>query len=92
MTTKNMAARLRAHADAADAADTDWPLGILLHEAADEIERLQKALQSHDPVTLLKAIWERQPVYLFEAISDAHSKPAISMETKSCFLSPQKEI
>ena len=89
MTAKNMAARLRAHADAADTCD--WPFGVLLLEAADEIERLQRALQSHDPVTLLKAIWARHPVYLFEAISDAQSKPAISMEKKSCFLYQQKE-
>jgi len=84
-----MAARLRAHADAADTCD--WPFGVLLHEAADEIEKLQRALQSNDPVTLLKVIWEHQPVYLFEAISDAQSKTAISLEKKSCFLSQQKE-
>ena len=90
MTAKNMAVRLRAHADAADTCD--WPFGVLLHEAADEIERLQRALQSHDPVTLLKAIWERQPVYLFEAISDVQSTTAISMEERSCFISQQKEI
>ena len=84
-----MAARLRAHADAADTCD--WPFGVLLLEAADEIERLQRALQSHDPVTLLKAIWERQPVYLFEAISDVQSTTAISMEERSCFISQQKE-
>lgn len=89
MTAKNMAAKLRAHADAADTCD--WPFGVLLHEAADEIEKLQRALQSNDPVTLLKAIWERQPVYLFEAISDAQLKPAILGEKISCFLSPQKE-
>ena len=90
MTAKNIAERLRAHADAADTCA--WPFGVLLHEAANEIERLQRVLQSNDPVTLLKAIWKRQPVYLFEAISDAQSKPAISMEKKSCFLSQQREI
>lgn len=89
MTAKNIASSLRAHADVADTCD--WPFGVLLHEAADEIERLQKVLQSNDPVTLLKAIWKRQPVYLFEAIADAQSKTAISMEERSCFLSQQKE-
>ena len=90
MTAKNMAARLRAHADAADTCD--WPFGVLLLEAADEIERLQRALQSHDPVTLLKAIWERKPIYLFEAIADAQSKTAIPREERSCFLSQQRGI
>ncbi|MBV5326830.1 MAG: hypothetical protein JZU65_04215 [Chlorobium sp.] len=47
----------------------------LLHDAANEIERLQGIMQSYDPVAILKEIWRHnhveQPYFLFEAIQDA---------------------
>ncbi len=44
----------------------------LLHDAANEIERLQAIVQNNKPVAILKEIWRHhQPVYLFEAIADA---------------------
>jgi hypothetical protein len=49
----------------------------VLHEAADEIERLQKLIGSNDPVALLKELLKHQPVYLFEAIADATQKEVI---------------
>ena len=52
------------------AAENDWPHYNVLHEAADEIERLQKLIESNDPVALLKELLKHQPVYLFEAIAD----------------------
>jgi hypothetical protein len=51
----------------------------MLHDAANEIERLQGIIQSHDPVAILKEIWRHnhveQPYFLFEAIQDACEKP-----------------
>jgi hypothetical protein len=43
----------------------------LLEEAADEIDRLRAIIHKTNPVTVLKEIWKHQPVYLFEAITDA---------------------
>jgi len=51
----------------------------MLHDAANEIERLQGIIQNHDPVAILKEIWRHnnveQPYFLFEAIQDACEKP-----------------
>ena len=50
----------------------------MLHDAADEIERLQKLIGSNDPVALLKELWKHHhPVYLFEAIADATQKEVV---------------
>lgn len=46
----------------------------LLHDAANEIERLQEIVRNNDPVAILKEIWRHQPVYLFEAIADARKE------------------
>jgi hypothetical protein len=44
----------------------------LLVEAADEIDRLRAIIHKTSPVSVLKEIWKHhQPVYLFEAITDA---------------------
>jgi hypothetical protein len=46
----------------------------LLHDAANEIERLQEIVRNNDPVAILQEIWRHQPVYLFEAIADAQKE------------------
>ena len=63
------------------AAENDWPHCNVLHEAADEIERLQAIVRSNDPATLLKEIWRHhQPVYLFEAIADAQKEKSHGLQ------------
>ncbi len=66
--TIKLTTRLRTCAKRAD--ENNWPHCNVLHEAADEIERLHKLIGSNDPVSLLQEIWKHQPVYLFEAIAD----------------------
>ena len=73
--TIKLTTRLRTCARRAD--ENNWPHCNVLHEAADEIERLQKLTGRNDPVALLKEIWKHQPVYLFEAIADATQKEGI---------------
>jgi hypothetical protein len=74
--TIKLATRLRN--SARRACENNWPHCNMLHEAADEIERLQKLIGSNDPVALLKELWKQhQPVYLFEAIADATQKEVV---------------
>jgi hypothetical protein len=74
--TIKLTTRLRNSAKRA--CENNWPHCNMLHEAADEIERLQKLIESNDPVVLLKELWKQhQPVYLFEAIADATQKEVV---------------
>ena len=55
--------------------------GEMLHDAANEIERLQAIVRSNDPVVLLKEIWKHhQPVYLFEAIADTQKEKSHGLQ------------
>jgi len=73
--TIKLTTRLRSSARMA--AENHWPYCNVLHEAADEIERLQEMIESNDPVAMLKELWKHQPVYLFEAIVDATQNEVI---------------
>ncbi|MBA3006685.1 MAG: hypothetical protein KJ900_05215 [Proteobacteria bacterium] len=53
----------------------------MLHDAANEIERLQAIVRSNDPVVLLKEMWKHhQPVYLFEAIADTQKEKSHGLQ------------